>query len=92
MESGYGTSSDSSSNGGGLRRHGSVTSLQSTGSHGDYNIFITCKLIIETTLPQIIRDKYYYFPHNVSFWVKTVPVFFNLVGVKIGIILVNGNY
>ncbi|XP_059059634.1 ceramide transfer protein [Achroia grisella] len=34
VESGYGTSSDSSSNGGGLRRHGSVTSLQSTGSHG----------------------------------------------------------
>ncbi|XP_060805571.1 ceramide transfer protein isoform X1 [Amyelois transitella] len=33
VESGYGTSSDSSSNGGGLRRHGSVTSLQSTGSH-----------------------------------------------------------
>ncbi|KAH9633124.1 hypothetical protein HF086_006789 [Spodoptera exigua] len=35
VESGYGTSSDSSSNGGGLRRHGSVTSLQSTGSHGN---------------------------------------------------------
>ncbi|XP_039759642.1 ceramide transfer protein [Pararge aegeria] len=34
VESGYGTSSDSSSNGGGLRRHGSITSLQSTGSHG----------------------------------------------------------
>lgn len=34
VESGYGTNSDSSSNGGGLRRHGSVTSLQSTGSHG----------------------------------------------------------
>lgn len=34
VESGYGTSSDSSSNGGGLRRHGSATSLQSTGSHG----------------------------------------------------------
>ncbi|VVC97020.1 unnamed protein product, partial [Leptidea sinapis] len=34
VESGYGTSSDSSSNGGGLRRHDSVTSLQSTGSHG----------------------------------------------------------
>lgn len=34
VESGYGTSSDSSSNAGGLRRHGSATSLQSTGSHG----------------------------------------------------------
>lgn len=34
LESGYGTNSDSSSNGGGLRRHGSLTSLQSTGSHG----------------------------------------------------------
>ncbi|XP_045528317.1 ceramide transfer protein [Pieris brassicae] len=34
VESGYGTNSDSSSNGGGLRRHGSITSLQSTGSHG----------------------------------------------------------
>ncbi|GBP64441.1 Collagen type IV alpha-3-binding protein [Eumeta japonica] len=34
VESGYGTNSDSSSNGGGLRRHGSLTSLQSTGSQG----------------------------------------------------------
>ncbi|KAI5633556.1 START domain-containing protein [Phthorimaea operculella] len=42
VESGYGTSSDSSSNGGGLRRHGSVTSLQSTGSHGR-----TCRILAE---------------------------------------------
>ncbi|CAG9563867.1 unnamed protein product [Danaus chrysippus] len=37
VESGYGTSSDSSTNGSGLRRHGSVTSLQSTGSAGRAN-------------------------------------------------------
>ncbi|OWR40764.1 Collagen type 4 alpha-3-binding protein, partial [Danaus plexippus plexippus] len=37
VESGYGTSSDSSTNGSGLRRHGSVTSLQSTGSAGRTN-------------------------------------------------------
>ncbi|KAL0820279.1 hypothetical protein ABMA28_006192 [Loxostege sticticalis] len=57
VESGYGTSSDSSSNGGGLRRHGSVTSLQSTGSHGRMTRRLTEKIAELETYNELLSKQ-----------------------------------
>ncbi|XP_028167547.1 collagen type IV alpha-3-binding protein isoform X1 [Ostrinia furnacalis] len=57
VESGYGTSSDSSSNGGGLRRHGSVTSLQSTGSHGRTTRRLTEKIAELETYNELLSKQ-----------------------------------
>ncbi|KPJ03286.1 PREDICTED: collagen type IV alpha-3-binding protein [Papilio xuthus] len=57
VESGYGTSSDSSSNGGGLRRHGSVTSLQSTGSHGRTSRRLTEKIAELETYSELLSKQ-----------------------------------
>ncbi|XP_068620035.1 ceramide transfer protein [Battus philenor] len=57
VESGYGTSSDSSFNGGGLRRHGSVTSLQSTGSHGRTSRRLTEKIAELDTYNELLSKQ-----------------------------------
>ncbi|XP_013137472.1 PREDICTED: collagen type IV alpha-3-binding protein [Papilio polytes] len=57
VESGYGTSSDSSSNGGGLRRHGSVTSLQSTGSNGRTSRRLTEKIAELDTYSELLSKQ-----------------------------------
>ncbi|CAH2042548.1 unnamed protein product, partial [Iphiclides podalirius] len=57
VESGYGTSSDSSSNGGGLRRHGSVTSLQSTGSNGRTSRRLTEKIAELDTYRELLSKQ-----------------------------------
>ncbi|CAK1584707.1 unnamed protein product [Parnassius mnemosyne] len=57
VESGYGTSSDSSSNGCGLRRHGSVTSLQSTGSHGRTSLRLTEKIAELDTYSELLSKQ-----------------------------------
>ncbi|XP_041984613.1 ceramide transfer protein [Aricia agestis] len=56
-ESGYGTSSDSSTNGGGLRRHGSVTSLQSTGSNGRTSRRLTEKIAELETYSELLSKQ-----------------------------------
>ncbi|XP_028044137.1 collagen type IV alpha-3-binding protein isoform X1 [Bombyx mandarina] len=57
VESGYGTSSDSSSNGGGLQRHGSATSLQSTGSHGHSTRRLTEKITELETYNELLSKQ-----------------------------------
>ncbi|XP_026763481.1 ceramide transfer protein [Galleria mellonella] len=73
VESGYGTNSDSSSNGGGLRRHGSVTSLQSTGSHGRTTRRLTEKIQELDTYTELLSKQAVQLQQYFDMCVATYP-------------------
>ncbi|KAI8419943.1 hypothetical protein MSG28_008560 [Choristoneura fumiferana] len=73
MESGYGTSSDSSTNGGGLRRHGSATSLQSSESHGRTSRRLAEKIAELDTYGELLSKQAKQLQHYFDMCVAKLP-------------------